>query len=197
MRMLLLVGWLQVPVIMAAWHYGPGQERLQLDDAADVLADAERHAAHEEWADAVAKYDEAIRLLPPGKVEESRRLRLERSKAQMLAKKLPTAHEELKSLVEELQNDPAADKKLFEQARQALANARYYVTWLMRLEGASKEDWEPEIEASRQAYRLLAEEAAADGDTEAANKFQQDLESSIRLARMDLSDLQGLPLPSQ
>jgi hypothetical protein len=30
-----------------------------------------------------------------------------------------------------------------------------------------------------------------------ADKNRKDLEASIRLARMDLSDLQGLPLPSQ
>jgi hypothetical protein len=30
-----------------------------------------------------------------------------------------------------------------------------------------------------------------------ATKHEEDLESAVRLARMDLKDLQGLPLPSQ
>jgi hypothetical protein len=67
----------------------------------------------------------------------------------------------------------------------------------MRLEGQPAEVWEPEIEGARQNYRLLAEQAAARGDAGALKKNQEDLESSIRLARMELSELQGLPLPSQ
>ena len=82
-------------------------------------------------------------------------------------------------------------------ARGALANAQYYTTWLMRLEGLSREEWEPEIEASRQNYKLLAEHAEEAGDEAAAEQARSDLESSIRLARMDLDELQGLPLPSQ
>ena len=67
----------------------------------------------------------------------------------------------------------------------------------MRLEGLTKEAWEPEIEAARQTYRLLAEQSESAGDTNAAKKNREDLESAVRLARMDLTELQGLPLPSQ
>ena len=38
---------------------------------------------------------------------------------------------------------------------------------------------------------------AQDEDEAAAQEYQEDLESAIRLARMDLAELQGLPLPSQ
>ena len=78
-----------------------------------------------------------------------------------------------------------------------LANSQYYLTWLMRLEGQPKDRWQPEIEASRQTFRLLAGQAETSGDETLAKKHREDLESSIRLARMDLSDLQGLPLPIQ
>jgi hypothetical protein len=44
---------------------------------------------------------------------------------------------------------------------------------------------------------MLAEEAAKKGDSTASKKHGEDLEASIRLARIDLSELQGLPLPSQ
>jgi hypothetical protein len=78
----------------------------------------------------------------------------------------------------------------------------------MRLEGAPREEWEPEIEASRQNYKLLAEDptskctsagAACDkGDEQVASvRAAENLESAIRLERMSLTDLQGLPLPSQ
>ena len=43
--------------------------------------------------------------------------------------------------------------------RRTTAHAQYYMTWLMRLEGLGAEVWEPEAEAARQTYRLLAEDA--------------------------------------
>jgi acetyl esterase/lipase len=83
------------------------------------------------------------------------------------------------------------------EARSALANAQYYTTWLMRLEGAPEAEWQAEIDASRQNYKLVAEQALAGSDAKSAKVAQDDLESAIRLARMDIADLQGLPLPSQ
>jgi hypothetical protein len=197
MRILFFTGWLLIPVVAAAWHYGPGQERMQLDRAAAVLVQADEAAAAKQWKQADELYEEALRLLPPDRLADARRIRLERAKAQMLAEKLPLAHQELKDLVQELTSDPSSHQKLLSEAREALANAQYYVTWLMRLEGAPREDWEPEIEAARQNFGLLAEQAEAKGDSETARKHEEDLESAIRLARMDLAELQGLPLPSQ
>jgi hypothetical protein len=170
---------------------------MLLDDVAVVLAQADRHASAGEWAKAEAAYDEALRLLPPEKVAIQRRVRLERAKVQMMAAKLPFAHLELKTLVQEIGEDPAADPKLLAEARSSLANAQYYMTWLMRLEGEPRAVWEPEIEAARQTYKLLAEQAEAKGDPEELRRYQEDLESAIRLSRMSLSDLQALALPSQ
>ena len=197
MRAFLIVVWLMIPVLAGAYHYGPGQERLRLDDTAGFIAQAQRHVADEQWAEAEAAYEEALKLLPAERLADSRRLRLERAKAQMLAKKLPLANQELRNLVAELRDDPAADAKVLAEARSALANSQYYLTWLMRLEGLAKEAWEPEIEASRQTYRLLAEQSESAGDAKTAQKHREDLESAVRLARMDLTELQGLPLPSQ
>ena len=115
------------------------------------------------------------------------------AKTQMQSKKLPEARAALEGLVDELESSKTADANLVKDARQSLANAQYYMTWLMRLEGLPAEEWEPEIEASRQNYRLLAESA----DEGEQLNFQQDLESAIRLARLDLSDLQALKIPSQ
>lgn len=197
MRTLMLIGWLMVPLAAAAYHYGPGQERLRLDDVAAQLGAADRHAAAGEWTDAVAAYDDALRMLPPGHTTQAQRIRLERAKAQMLAHKLPEAHADLQALAEEVERDTAADPKLRAETRSALASSQYYMTWLMRLEGFSRDVWEPEIEAARQNYRLLAEQAEAAGDTAAAARHEEDLESAIRLARLDLGEMQGLPLPSQ
>ena len=91
-----------VPVLVGAYHYGPGQERLRLDDAAGLVRPGGAARRQQEWAEAVERYDEALRLLPADRVAEARRLRLERAKAQMLAKKLPDAHRDLQALVDEL-----------------------------------------------------------------------------------------------
>jgi len=196
LRIFLLTGWLLIPVVGLAWHLGPGQEQKALDEVARHLRDAESLAAQKQYADAVAAYADALKALPEGRTGEARKIRLERAKAQMLAKQLPDAHADLRGLVDELTADSAADPKLLADARSAYANSQYYMTWLMRLEGLSRDEWEPEAESARQTYKLLATDAERRGDPAAA-RHKEDLEATIRLARMDLGDLQGLPLPSQ
>ncbi len=197
MRVLILLLWLALPILVGVYHLGPGQERMVLDDVAGLVNQAEKCAGNEQWSEAVEQYDEALNLLPADEVQRGRRLRLERAKVQMLARKLPDAHQELKMLVDELLESEKPDPQLLSQSRATLANAQYYMTWLMRLEGAPRDVWEPEIEAARQSFHLLAQQSEQSGDEQDAQRYREDLESSIRLARMDLSDLQGLPLPSQ
>ena len=197
MRKTLLLLWLMIPVLFGAYHYGPGQDRMQLDDAADYLARAYQHATAERWLDAVSDYDEALELLPSEEIHSIRRARLERAKSQMMVKKLPEAHRDLEQLATEMRDDANADRALLDEVRAAHANSQYYMTWLMRLEGEPKERCEPEIEAARQTYRLLAESAETTGKAELTSRYKKDLESVIRLARMELTELQGLPLPSQ
>ncbi|MDA1222399.1 MAG: hypothetical protein O3B85_10290, partial [Planctomycetota bacterium] len=100
-------------------------------------------------------------------------------------------------LVDEVLAEPGADGDLLDDARDAFANSQFYMTWLMRLEGQPRTEWEPEIDAARQTWRLIAERAEASGDAERAARAQENLESAIRLARLEVKDLQGLPLPSQ
>lgn len=197
LRILLLTGWLLLPLGAWAYHQGPGQTQKKLDLAAKHLEAAEASVAEEDYTNAIAEYEDALKALPPERVAEARQVRLAKAKAQMLAAKLPDAHADLKALVDELAADASTDPALLRDARATLANSQYYATWLMRLEGLGHEEWEPEIEASRQALKLLAEDAASRGDAVAAKKHREDLEASIRLARMDLSELQGLPLPKQ
>jgi hypothetical protein len=196
-RKLLIMTWLLVPVAVAAYHYGPGQERMLMDQVDEFVSRAEAHVSKEEYGDAEKLYSSALALVPAKETQISQRIRLEKAKAQMFISKLPTAHNELESLVNELENGKKANPKLLDDARSTLANSKYYMTWLMRLEGQAKEKWEPMIEAARQNYRMLAEKADSNKDSVASKKSREDLEASIRLARMDLSDLQGLPLPSQ
>jgi hypothetical protein len=211
MRKFLLFVWFLLPVAVGAYHYGPGQDRIRADRAAAAVARAENaarvaretaakdgdDAARASWSEAEAAYAEALELMPAGQTAETRAIRLERAKAQMFVSQLPEARKDLELLVDEIASDPTADPKLVSDARSALANAQYYSTWLMRLEGAARDRWEPEIEASRQNYKLVAEQSASENDPKRAAESRENLESAIRLARADLKELQGLPLPSQ
>jgi len=197
MRSLALLVWLMVPVAFGAYHYGPGQEKLRLDDVGRTLADADRRAEAGDWSGALERYDQALVGLPDGKLDEANRIKLQRAKVRMNARQLPEANVDLAELVDQLEGDPKADPGLRDDARRALANSQYYMTWLMRLEGQPNAEWEPMIDGSRQMYRLLAEQAEARGDGTASKELREDLESAVRLARLDLDELQGLDIPSQ
>lgn len=197
MRVILICTWLLVPVGFLGWHFGPGQSYLALDDSARHAAAARQHVDAGEWAQAVTAYDAAIEALPPSAGESGQRLRLERAKARLEASQLIESYAELDELVEELKTQAPPAPRLLAEAEAAQASAQYYVTWLLRLEGEGRDVWEPEIEGARQTYRMLAEAADARGDGTAADGFRRDLEASIRLARMDLSELQALSLPKQ
>jgi len=211
MRRFLLCLWLLIPVAAGAYHFGPGQDRMALDEASRLMASADAHAteaarlaategdlaATSSWARAESDYSEALALLPRDRLHERRSLSLERSKCRMFLSELPEATGDLQGLVDEMLADDDADQGLLSDARHTLGNANYYMTWLMRLEGRARNEWEPRIEASRQTFRLLAEQAQADGDETLRGAALEDLESAVRLARMDLTELQGLPLPSQ
>jgi hypothetical protein len=195
MRKLAVITWLLIPLVAGAYHYGPGQDQLILDEVDILVSAADIDVANGNHASAATRYDDAVQLLPDEQQQTIRRLRLERDKAWMLSKKLPEAHSDLTQLLEEISTDESLDSSLARDVRATLANSQYYLTWLMRLEGRPEEDWKPTIEASRQSFRMLAESAGTDSPEE--QQHTEDLESAIRLARMDLKDLQGLPLPSQ
>ena len=201
MRKFMIAAWLLLPVGAWAYHEGPGQEKMQLD-AVDVELEKAREAADaEDWILAAKHYDAALNEFPaletPALQAAAQRVKLSSAKAKLEGAKLPEARKELIALVEEFETEETANPDLADEAREAYAHAQYYWTWLMRLEGAAREEWEPEVEIARQNFRLLAEGADERGEAEAAIGHMEDLESTIKLARLDLEELQGLPLPSQ
>ncbi|MGE0144310.1 MAG: hypothetical protein AB7I19_12155 [Planctomycetota bacterium] len=191
MRTPLLVLWLLLPLGGWAFHEGPGQDLEKLDKVDGLLRSAHSAATDGKHAKAVADLEAALASLPAESTELGRHIRLERAKSMMHVSKLPVARGDLEELVDELERDPKADSGLLADARSTLANAAYYVTWLMRLEGKPREVWEPEIDGARQQYRLLAE-AGID-----PKRTQKDLEAAVVLSRLEIQDLQGLPLPGQ
>jgi hypothetical protein len=198
MRNILLVSWLVLPIGAWAYHEGPGQDRVTLDETDAVLVAANDAAQSGRWNEAVSRYEEALGKLPKQDTAASKatvqRLQIELNKARMQAKGLSEARADLDSLVEQMEADATTDPKLLAEARQALARSQFFTTWLMRLEGLDREAWEPEIEAARQNWRLLAEQAGSEAEK---TTHRKDLEAAIRLARLEIEDLQGLPLPSE
>ena len=197
MRVLLIVGWLFVGLGGVIFHYGPGQEMLDVDNAHPLLTKARYDVNEEDWAGAIENYDRVLSELPADKVTETRQVILEKAKAQMMAAKLPEARQSLQSLLDDVRADKEAAPEFKAEIQSTLANSQYYMTWLMRLEGLPEEEWMPEIEAARQHYTQLTMDADKLGDQQLAMRSAEDLESAIRLQRMDLSELQALPLPSQ
>lgn len=197
MRVFLILCWLMVPVLAWAYHLGPGQEQLRLDRTQALLNEARQAMADESYDLARMSFSDALAALPSENKQDSYAIRLELAKAQTQSAMLPEARAALETLLTDIEADEAADEKLANQVRDALANSQYHMTWLMRLEGLAADQWEPEIDAARQHYRWLAEEAEAKGDEKALERHQHDLEAAIRLARMDLSELQGLKIPKQ
>ena len=178
-----------IPLGLAAYHYGPGQKQLELDHAGDALADARKAIAAEDWATAIDAYQDALTMLPPEKQDSAVRIQIEIAKAKMQSAGLPEAREDLLQLVAQLKEDKTAAPELKEDAMATLANARYYMTYLMKLEGLPRAEWEPEIDAARQEYKLLAQNGTR------KEKHLDDLEAVIRLARAEPKDLLGLPIP--
>lgn len=197
MKILVLTLWCLVPLGLLAYHYGPGREQMTIDAAASALDQATAQADAGDWNAAIAGYEESLATLPKDKIDEARRIRLELAKARMEASQLPKAREELAALAHELAQDPNAHAKLRDETLGTLANARFYMTYLMKLEGLPDSEWEPEIEAARQEQKLLVQRATEAGDSSAAKKHSDDLESAIKLARMEPEELYGKAIPKQ
>lgn len=192
-RKLFLYAWLLAPVALLAYHYGPGQMGLARDAAAQQIVSAQQLEQKGDWQGAMTAYDEALARLPASDAKTRWQVRLAKSKARMYSGELPEAISDMEGQLSEMEQANAPVDSTHE-VRSSLATAQYYAGWLMRLEGASSEEWNVQVENARQHFRLLAEETAAKDPT-AAKAHQENLESTIRLARMDLSELQGMPLP--
>ena len=199
MKRLLLAFWVALPVLGAVYHLAAGEQHRRMDAIGDHLRDARSLVQRSEWSIAAIEFEKALEDIPDDADNLRRDVRLELAQAKLNGTGLPEAHEELKKMLDELISPDAkgaVDIAFENRVRESLASSQYYMTWLMRLEGLSKADWGPEIESARQNYRLLAERAEAAGDGAQEKTQLENLEASIRLARLELTDLQGLPIPS-
>lgn len=180
--------WLLALVPLLGLHFGLGQTAQASDRVATHISAAHDAQGDGQWADAVKHWRDA-QLDSNGDADETLRLALSAEMARVRSGELPEATEATAALLDEAVEKGASDETQ-RDIRAKLGAMHYWMAWLMRLEGASAEEWEPVSEQARQHFRILAE--TDDADTHAKN-----LESVIRLQRMDLSELQGLPIPKE
>lgn len=197
MKKSLLLFWLTLPVLGGVYHLVAGEFHLQMDHVGGYLRAGRSAAEKQEWHRAAREFGKALELVPDNADQLRRDIRLQLAQAKIHSAGLPDANEDLKKLLAEVTATEAqpVDSAVQSQIRQTLAESQYYLAWLMRLEGVSKEEWLPELESARQNYRLLAEQAQAAGDARGQRLQQENLEASIRLEQMAIDDLQGLPIP--
>jgi hypothetical protein len=185
--------WLLAPVALLAYHFGPGQTNLQRDEASAQIALAEKAESQDNWAAATQAYALALVKIPPSEVKLRSQVKLAHAKARMYSGEIIEAIAEMRGMLAE--NAPeGGDARISEEVRATLGAAEYYAAWLMRLEGAPADDWSVVADSARQNFRLLSENQADPAGGESI-EYQENLEATIRLARMDLSELRGLPLP--
>lgn len=192
-KKILFALWLLVPVAMLAYHFGPGQVRLGTERAARAIAEARALEAAEAWPEAVQAWADALAATPADEKLARFQLRLAHANARIYAGELPEAMEDMETLLTET-HAAKVDAAFQREVRGSLGSARYYTAWLMRLEGAATDEWLVQSESARQHFRLLAEETKT---TSQAAGFEKNLEATVRLEQMDLSELQGLPLPKK
>ena len=191
---LLIFLWALAPVALLAFHFGPGQAGLAREEAKTSIQAALDFEAGKQWQQAIDSYNDALAALPDSETAKRHQLQLARANARTHVGELPEAMLAMEHLLDETAK--GSDKALEKKVRSSLANAQYYIGWLMRLELAEKKEWMEPLEKARQNFRLLAEQTAKT-DAKASEDHQKNLEAVVRLARMDLSEVQALPLPKK
>ena len=191
---LFILLWALAPVALLAYHYGPGQNGLAREDAKASIQAALDFEAGQQWQQAIDAYNEALATLPDTEMAKRQQLQLARANARIYIGQLPEAMLAMEHLLNETAK--GSDSKLESKVRFSLASAQYYTGWLMRLELAEKKEWKEPLEKARQNFRLLAEQTAK-ADAKTSEDHQNNLEAVVRLARMDLSEVQALPLPKK
>ncbi|MDP7049685.1 MAG: hypothetical protein QF721_09550 [Verrucomicrobiota bacterium] len=191
---LLIFIWALAPVALLAFHFGPGQAGIAREEARASIRAALEFESGEKWQQAIDAYNDALAALPESETTKRQQLQLARASARVYVGELPEAMLSMQHLLDETVKGD--NRELESKVRSSLASAQYYTGWLMRLELAEKKEWKEPLEKARQNFRLLAERTAKT-DAKASEDHQKNLEAVIRLARMDLSEVQALPLPKK
>lgn len=193
LRKIAMLAWFAAPLLVISWHYGPGQSALARDLAASQVSVARTAAAQADYAAASDAFAAALVGLPP---DDPARLpiELEQAMASAASGELLQGMDQMSDLIKRLNERGEGSGELARATRSELGEAHYHAAWLMRLEGASTDEWTAEVDEARQHFRLLAETTSDPNEAEISSK---NLESAVRLQRLDLTELKGMALPKK
>lgn len=188
--------WLLLPLPVVVLHFGRGQQWLARDKAYAFVKDAEIAEEKEAWQQADQLYGAAAKCVATDTHDLKLRLELAQVRTRFRMGEAVAAIDGADKLLD----DPsmaAMPADFQRESRELAGRIHYYAGWVMRLEGAKRELWMEEAELSRQNFRLLAEQSAAEGVKEYAGKQQENLESAVQLQRLSLTELMARPLPKE
>ena len=199
MKKYFILLWLLLPLPVVVVHFGRGQQWLARDKAHAFIVQAQSMEKQEKWQEADRCYREAAKCVGTGEPDVKMRLDLAQVRTRYRQGDAVAAMDMMDKVV----NDtafPAMPVEFRRESRELSGRIHYYAGWVMRLEGARRELWMEEAELSRQNFRLLTEQSAAENTTDAkdyARGQQMNLESAVRLQRMSLYELMAKPLPEE
>lgn len=207
MRAWLIMIWLMIPIGMAYHWFSPqGVERRRRDAITGILDDARANVraasqtgdtdeAGRLLAEARGLYEEAIEKLPASQANRIYRNQMNLEKAAVVIRQgsVEEGLQEIQSLMEALRGKQWPDD-YEDNFRAAAAAGIYQSAAAMRLMGYGRSEWVRVADDARQQYCMLSEKHGGE-EMETSHSLKKNLEESIRLVRMDLSTLDGDPLP--
>ena len=195
-KKILILTWLLIPVIAIIIHFKYGERLTERDQLRSLLIDAENQLKVNNYEAALSSYENALALAQNEDEEFIKNLALKQAQTRIKSGQLLEGIEQLDGLL--MSNEKSKDSDFVNNVRSELAAANYHAGLLLRLEGASADEWKPHLEQSRQHYRFLAESSEKLPDTDSeldTQELKENLETVIRLKNMDLAALKGLALP--
>jgi hypothetical protein len=196
MRKYLVLLWLLLPLPVVVLHFGRGQEWLARDIAHDLIHEAEAAEKAGNWQLADERYRDADKAVGAQDHDLKLRLDLARVRTKFRMGEAVAAIDGVDRLLDDaaMSSMPVA----FQQEARALSGRiHYHAGWVMRLEGAKRQLWMEEAELSRQNFRLLSEQDAAQVPADEGRKQREDLEAAVQLQRLSLTELMARPLPEE
>src|SRR5687767_7748989 len=104
MKAKLIIGlWVLCPILLLAYHFGPGQQSLSRDRAGQLLKQASQAEKAENWVKAVALYGRALEQIPETDVSARGRVRLAQAQARIYAGDLPESITDMETLLRDLE----------------------------------------------------------------------------------------------
>jgi hypothetical protein len=154
-------------------------------------------AAAERWGAAADAYEQVEELLTDVDQVETARIRWSKARARVRSGAIWDGAADLEQILVDMNEEPD-QIALSRAAREELAVAHYFGARLLRLAGEPAKLWRAEAIKSRQHFRYLAETATEAGASgQVVRSLEDNVERTIELEQMDMSDLEARPLPRE